>query len=150
TVDTPVASDLPPSEDREARDSEINSTGGQVYSAPIVRRSGGTPVIQVLFNNEYTVEMIVDTGASGTVLTQRVAQALGVEPTGRTNVSTASEQNVSFLLGNVDSIQVDGAQRNNVVVAIAGPSLETGLLGNDFFGQYDVTVRSDVVEFQER
>ncbi|NEQ96677.1 MAG: hypothetical protein F6K30_08135 [Cyanothece sp. SIO2G6] len=133
-----------------ASEDEAANTARQVYRAPIVRRSGGTPVIQVLFNNEYTVEMIVDTGASGTVITQRVAQSLGVQPTGRTNVSTASAQNVSFLLGEVDSIGVNGVQLDNVVVAIAGPELETGLLGNDFFGQYDVTVRSDVVEFQER
>jgi len=127
-----------------------NAAGRQVFSAPIVRRSGGTPVIQVLFNDRYTVEMIVDTGASGTVITQRVAQSLGVQPTGRTNVSTASAQNVTFLLGQVESIKVDGVGLENVVVAIAGPGLDTGLLGNDFFGRYDVTVRSNVVEFHER
>ncbi|MEB3232459.1 MAG: retropepsin-like aspartic protease [Leptolyngbyaceae bacterium] len=127
-----------------------NAAGRRVFSAPIVRRSGGTPVIQVLFNDRYTVEMIVDTGASGTVITQRVAQTLGVQPTGRTNVSTASAQNVSFLLGQVESIKVDGVGLENVVVAIAGPGLDTGLLGHDFFGRYDVTVRSDVVEFHER
>ncbi|MGK7891507.1 MAG: TIGR02281 family clan AA aspartic protease [Leptolyngbyaceae cyanobacterium] len=142
-----VASDLG---NPKPDDTNANAVGGQVYRAPIVRRSGGTPVIQVRFNNRYTVEMIVDTGASGTVITQRVAQALGVQPTGRTNVSTASAQNVSFLLGEVESIGVNGIQRDNAVVAIAGPELDTGLLGNDFFGQYDVTVRSDVVEFQER
>ena len=137
-------------DDNDADNDVANNASGQVHSAPIVRRSGGTPVIQVVFNGEYTVEMIVDTGASGTVITQRVAQSLGVRATGRTRVSTASAQNVDFLLGEVASIKVDGVELQNTVVAIAGPELDTGLLGNDFFGQYDVTVRSDVVEFRER
>lgn len=126
-----------------------NASGG-LYSAPIVRRSGGTPVIQVRFNNRYTVEMIVDTGASGTVLTQAVARNLGVEVIGETNMSTASAQSVPFQLGRVSTIDVQGAVLQNPVVAIAGPGLETGLLGNDFFKDYDVTVKSDVVEFRER
>ena len=131
-------------------DGEKVVEGDGLYLAPIVRRSGGTPVIHVEFNNRYTVEMIVDTGASGTVLTQQVAQTLGVEPFGQTNMATASAQNVPFLLGRVTSIEVEGAILENSVVAIAGPGLETGLLGNDFFQDYDVTVKADVVEFRER
>lgn len=128
---------------------EATATDG-LYSAPIIRRSGGTPVIQVKFNDSYTVEMIVDTGASGTVLTQVVARTLGVEVIGETNMSTASAQSVPFQLGRVSTIEVEGAVLDNPVVAIAGPGLETGLLGNDFFKDYDVTVKADVVEFRER
>lgn len=137
----------------EAPDTETGETQNATpvtYEAPIVRRSGGTPVIQVRFNNQYTIEMIVDTGASGTVLTQQVAQTLGIQPIGETNMATASAQNVPFLLGRVNSMEVNGASLENAVVAIAGPDLETGLLGNDFFSDYDVTVKSDVVEFRER
>jgi hypothetical protein len=35
-------------------------------------------------------------------------------------------------------------------VAIAGEELETGLLGHDFFGNYDVTIRRDVIEFSSQ
>ena len=142
--------------DGESSDSSTESentaapSADGVYRAPIVRRSGGTPVINVSFNGGRQVEMIVDTGASGTVLTRQVAQALGVRPTGQTRVSTASQQSVTFALGRVDLIEVNGARLENPVVAIAGPELETGLLGNDFFGRYDVTVKADVVEFRER
>ncbi|MGJ3252963.1 MAG: retropepsin-like aspartic protease family protein [Elainellaceae cyanobacterium] len=123
---------------------------GRVFQAPITRRAGGTPIIQVTFNGNQTFEMIVDTGASGTVITQPMAAALGVVPVGQTRVATASTSGVTFLLGRVNSVEVDGAVSRNVVVAIAGPELSTGLLGHDFFGNYDVTVRRDVVEFRER
>lgn len=123
---------------------------GRVYRAPIVRRSGGTPVVLVTFNNNQPFEMIVDTGASGTVITQPVARALGIQAVGETSVATASANNVTFQLGYVDSMEVGGSRRGRMLVAIAGPSLDTGLLGHDFFGRYDVTVRQDVVEFRER
>lgn len=127
-----------------------SAEGDGLYLAPIIRRSGGIPVILVTFNGQYTDEMIVDTGASGTVLTQQAASNLGVEPSGEINVDTASAQNVTFSVGRVASINVEGAILENVEVAIAGPDLETGLLGNDFFKNYDVTVKSDVVEFRKR
>jgi len=40
-------------------------------SSPIKRRASGTPVINVTFNGTQQFEMIVDTGASGTVITNR-------------------------------------------------------------------------------
>ena len=123
---------------------------GGVFRAPIVRRAGGTPVVMVTFNGNQTFEMIVDTGASGTVITQPMARALNVNPVGSTNVATASERSATFLLGYVRSLEVGGARSQNLLVAIAGPELSTGLLGHDFFGNYDVTVRQNVVEFRER
>jgi aspartyl protease family protein len=56
---------------------------------------------------------------------------------------------VEFDVGLVQSINVAGAVTDNVAVAIA-PALDIGLLGQDFFGQYDVTIKEDVVEFRER
>ena len=123
---------------------------GNVFRAPIVRRAGGTPVVRVTFNGNQTFDMIVDTGASGTVITQPMARALNITPVGSTNVATASARSATFLLGYVNSLEISGARSQNLLVAIAGPELSTGLLGHDFFGNYDVTVRQDVVEFRER
>lgn len=119
-----------------------------VFTAPIKRRMGGTPVIEVTFNGTQAFEMIVDTGASGTVITQKMAQALGVATVGKAKANTASAKGVEFPIGYVDSIAVDGAFANRVPVAIAGPELETGLLGHDFFGNYEVTIKRDAVEFR--
>lgn len=124
--------------------------GGKTFFAPIVRRAGSTPVISVTFNGSQKFEMIVDTGASGTLITRNMASALGVVPIAETSVDTASQQNVSLPLGYVNSIEVGGATANHVLVAVAGPDLSIGLLGHDFFGNYDITIRQNEVEFQER
>jgi len=128
----------------------VSSGGSGVYQVPILRRAGGTPVINVTYNGNRQFEMILDTGASGTVITAQMAAALNVVPVGQASVDTASERNVTFPLGYVDSIEAGGAIAQDVLVAVAGPSLGVGLLGQDFFSRYDVTVRQNVVEFRER
>jgi aspartyl protease family protein len=126
------------------------SPGNQkVFQAKIKRRDAGTPVIDVVFNGNKTFEMIVDTGASGTLITQRMASALGVRPvrTGRAGIADGSI--VEFPIGVVRSIRVGGAVIQNVEVAIA-KQMQIGLLGHDFFGNYDVKITKDVVEFYVR
>ncbi|NJN87911.1 MAG: aspartyl protease [Leptolyngbyaceae cyanobacterium SL_7_1] len=122
----------------------------ETFSAPIVRRVGGTPVINVTFNGGQTYEMIVDTGASGTLITQQMAITLGVVPVAQASVDTASARSVFFPLGYVRSVQVDRIVAENVLVAIAGSELDIGLLGQDFFGNYDLSIRQNQVEFQPR
>jgi clan AA aspartic protease (TIGR02281 family) len=122
-----------------------------VFQAAIKNRHGGTPVIDVIFNGGEQFEMIVDTGASGTVITQEMASALGVVPIGKARANTASDRDVEFAVGKVRSIEVGGAVINNVPVAIApAANLDMGLLGQDFFSNYDVTIKRDVVEFRSR
>ncbi|MDJ0618210.1 MAG: retropepsin-like aspartic protease [Calothrix sp. MO_192.B10] len=120
----------------------------KVFTAPITRRIGGTPIIQVTFNGNRQFEMILDTGASGTVITQKMAKALGVIPVGTAKANTASAKGVEFPIGYVNSIEIGGARVNRVAVAIAGSELETGLLGHDFFGNYDITIKRNSVEFR--
>lgn len=120
-----------------------------VFRAPIKRRVGGIPVIDVTFNGTQQFEMIVDTGASGTVLTQQVAAALGVVPMATAKANTANAKGVEFPVGYINSIEIGGAVVTSLPVAIApSTALETGLLGHDFFGSYDVTFKRDVVEFR--
>lgn len=120
------------------------------FRAPIKRRIGGTPIIDVTFNGKQRFEMIVDTGASGTVITQQMARLLGVTTVGKAKANTASAQSVEFPIGYVDSIEAGGVKIKKVAVAIAGSGLQNGLLGHDFFGNYDITIKSDVVEFRPR
>lgn len=128
----------------------INPSGNQkVFQAKIKRRAGGTPVIDVVFNGNKTFEMIVDTGASGTLITQRMAIALGVKTVRTERAGIADGSVVEFPIGRVQSIGVGGAQIKNVEVAIA-KQMEIGLLGHDFFGNYDVKIKKDVVEFYVR
>ena len=120
------------------------------FRAPIKRRIGGTPIIDVTFNGKQRFEMIVDTGASGTVITQQMARLLGVTTVGKAKANTASAQSVEFPIGYVDSIEAGGVKIKKVAVAIAGSGLQNGLLGHDLFGNYDITIKSDVVEFRPR
>ncbi|MCC5618854.1 retroviral-like aspartic protease family protein [Nostoc sp. CHAB 5836] len=119
-----------------------------VFTAPIKKRIGGTPIVEVTFNGQQQFEMIVDTGASGTVITQEMANALGVVTVGKAKANTASSRAVEFPVGYVNSMALGGVIANKVAVAIAGAELETGLLGHDFFGNYDVTIKRNVVEFR--
>ncbi|MBD2312183.1 retroviral-like aspartic protease family protein [Desertifilum sp. FACHB-1129] len=124
-----------------------DSPSRRVYQARIKRRLGGIPVIDVTFNGNQTFEMIVDTGASGSLITASMAQALRVVPT-RVEISAIADgSRVIFPVGYVQSIGVGGAVVRNVPVAIA-ERMDIGLLGHDFFGDYDVTIRRDVVEFR--
>lgn len=146
----PAALPNPPQES-PAVDLEFPPPDQLVFQAAIKRRISGTPVIDVTFNGTSKFEMIVDTGASGTVLTQETANALGLVPVAKAKANTASAKAVEFPISYVNSIQVGGALVKDVPVAIAPASvLETGLLGHDFFGNYDVTIKRDVVEFRPR
>ena len=127
------------------------SSSQSVFRATITHRIGGTPIINVAFNNTHQFEMIVDTGASQTVITQKMAAVLGVVPVATAKANTASDSNVRFSIGYVRSMQVSGAVIKDVPVAIApSAELEAGLLGHDFFENYDVTFKRDVVEFRPR
>jgi aspartyl protease family protein len=128
--------------------SATNSQG--IYRTVIKRREGRLPVIDVTFNGRYKFEMIVDTGASGTLITAEMARAMQLRPVGRIYVNTASEQGVPMLLALVNSMEVNGAVARNVRVAVANQGLDIGLLGHDFFGNYDLTIKRDVVEFRLR
>lgn len=129
--------------------SQFRTSIPRVFRAPIIGRLGGTPVIEVTFNGRQKFPMILDTGASGVVITSEMAAALGVKPVGKVTAKTPSNKAATFDVGFVDSIGVGGAVLTDVPVAIA-PQLDVGLLGQDFFASYDVTIRRDVVEFHVR
>ena len=115
----------------------------RVFQTKIKRRQAGTPVIDVTFNGNQKFEMLLDTGATQTTITPEMATAIGVVPTGVEKASVASGDIVSFPTGRVNSIEVGGATLQDAMVSI-GP---TGLLGQNFFGGYDLTIKRDVVEF---
>jgi len=118
------------------------------YEAPIIDSVYGIPIINVNFNGQ-TFPMMVDTGASGTLVTQPMAAALRIQPIGQVESSTANGVAV-FDVGYVRSIEIDGATVYNVPVAVGRPDLDIGLLGHDFFQYFDVTIRQNVVEFHPR
>lgn len=120
-----------------------------VFRVPIKRRSGKIPVINVTFNGDQPFEMIVDTGASNTLITQAMANVLNITPSGVINASIADGSQIEFQTSKVSSIAAGGVVAKDVEVAIA-PRAQIGLLGHDFFGNYDVKILQNIVEFHRR
>jgi aspartyl protease family protein len=123
-----------------------------VAQVPILRRSGGVPVIKVTFNRTQTFDMLVDSGASITVITRPMARALGI-----TSADVVREVKFATANGTVvkpivrmNAVEFGGVADTNVEVAVAAPGMEMGLLGQDFLGRYDVSIRRDVIEFYRR
>ena len=116
-----------------------------VYRVPIKRRLASTPVIDVMFNGK-KFEMILDTGASSTLITQRMAIALGLKPSGARQMIIADGSRVKFLTANVGSVTTGGMPARKLTVTVA-PNSDIGLLGHDFFDRYDVKIKRSVIEF---
>ena len=115
---------------------------------PIIERRGGTPVIEVMVNGR-RYPMILDTGASHTHITRAMADELGVEVIGQASVATASSSRAVVDVAYVNSIQVGNITRSNLPVSI-GDAVPIGLLGNDVYKNFDVTLQANSIEFLPR
>jgi aspartyl protease family protein len=129
------------------RTQSIRKSG--IHVVPIKGRRFGIPVIDVKFNDKYTFEMMLDTGASSVVITEKMAEILRVNHTETVLVSTPSNNSFKMPAGYVYSVGVGELTRKNTYV-ITSPTMDMGLLGQSFFSQYDLTIKSNVVEFKER
>jgi gag-polyprotein putative aspartyl protease len=117
-----------------------------IYRAAIKYYSSGIPVVDVVFNGAQQFEMMVDTGASGTMITTSMAQQLRVKTVGSVQATTPSGIK-QFDVGYIDSMVVGGGALREFPVAI-GP---VALLGHDFFGDCNISIKRDqnVVEFSQ-
>lgn len=128
-----------------------SAPSGTVIRVPIKRREFGTLVIDVTLTNrniKESFEMMLDTGASGTAITQEMAARLNIETIAVAKVSTAAG-GALIGVGCLDAVQVGAASLKNVPVGIP-PGLDIGLLGQDFFSRYDMTIKNNFVEFRVR
>lgn len=119
-----------------------------IFAVPIKRREANIAVIDVVLNGQQTFEMLVDTGASGSVITPAMAQSLDLEIEGTTKIATAGGV-VQAYVARLNSLAAGGITVNNLLVVIA-PNVPMGLLGQDFFGDYDLVIRENTVEFHVR
>ncbi|MGB3692618.1 MAG: hypothetical protein WA865_19200 [Spirulinaceae cyanobacterium] len=58
-------------------------------------------------------------------------------------------QGVEFALGRLKSLETGGVSLKDLVVAIS-PTLDIGLLGQDVYGNYDVSIKENVIELRVR
>jgi clan AA aspartic protease (TIGR02281 family) len=97
--------------------------------------------------------MIVDTGASRTVLSRQFARRAGIEPIDVRVVTTASGEAVMFG-GRADRISVSGARLPGVPVFVQASTRKVlgdgidGLLGLSFLGNFHVSLNAGVRRLQ--
>jgi predicted aspartyl protease len=127
---------------------EVNTPAPKVksrfYRIKIKRRLAATPVVDVNFNGK-SFEMIWDTGASSTLITQDMAKALRIKPSGYREVIVADGSILKFPVTAIKSVSAGGVTARNLEVTIANKA-DVGLLGHDFFGNYDVKIKRNVIE----
>ncbi|MGF1514356.1 MAG: tetratricopeptide repeat protein [Elainellaceae cyanobacterium] len=116
---------------------------------PIKYRQGGTPVIDMLLNGQHAFEMVVDTGAGMTVITEYMARAIGLQRSGWCQAQVADGRWVNLESGWMRSLGVQSAIIHNVRVAVV-PDSAAGLLGQDFFTAYDLRILDREIEFYRR
>jgi predicted aspartyl protease len=122
----------------------------EFFSVPIKAQIRGLAVIEVNVNGKQAFDMIFDTGASKTLITASMAYTLGLEPVGKARVVVADGAIVEVDIAQLQSMEIDGRLKRNFQVAVAPPSMPIGLLGQDFFRGYDVTITNKAIEFRKR
>ena len=121
-----------------------------------IERVGELMVVTVQLNHDRTARLIVDTGASHTLLSRTIAQDLGLfslPPVALVTLHTVGGSVQSEVV-QIDSIQLAGAEVRQSLAAIhdmpdAPPGIE-GLLGQSFLRQFEVTVNAAKGELQLR
>lgn len=91
---------------------------------------------EALINNQ-KVNVLVDTGATGVAISQRVADKLGLKSIEAIRTETANGSSVGYMV-RLESVKVGGVEAQNVAAMIA-PGLDGDvLLGMSYLGRMDV------------
>ncbi len=109
---------------------------GQENTVVLKRGLDGHYRAEALINGE-KVNVLVDTGATGVAISQRVADRLNLKSITAIRTQTANGESVGYMV-RLRSIKVGGVEANDVSAMIA-PGLEGDvLLGMSYLGRMDV------------
>lgn len=101
----------------------------------------GSAVVEVMFNQKYTFDLIVDTGATMTMLTEKMQRAMRLNTIDRTWCGVADGRYVELDVCHVNSLTVQKATVNHLDVLVAPRETRAeGLLGQDFLRNYEVRI----------
>ncbi|MCW6037674.1 retroviral-like aspartic protease family protein [Spirulina subsalsa FACHB-351] len=139
--ESPVVT-IPPPDDRRS------------FEIPIKRRVASIPVVDVRFNGE-SYEMLFDTGATTTMILPSMARQLNMQSLGKSRVTVADGRTIEVDVGRVSELQLGELIVENVMVTFGNRTNERGmgnmgLLGQNVFGDYDVTIMENVIKLTER
>lgn len=105
-----------------------------------VRPMGRSTIVSVIFNQSITGNLILDTGATNTVVSRRLAGLLSLHPVGNAAIQTVGGM-IGATVARVQSLKVGDAEVTDLPVVIhdfsRDPRFE-GLLGMDFLGRYTI------------
>ena len=111
-------------------------------------------VVPVMINNRGPYKFLLDTGATKTILSAKVADKLGI-PKGRIEMLFSAAGNVPVSVRTIRMLEVGATRMKNVEV-VAGnlPLVQTlkvdGLLGGDYLRRFKVSIDYDngIVDLQ--
>ncbi len=129
--------------------SEVRSDPNGKIKIRIKRFRNKIPTVDVVFNGDRTYEMIFDTGASRTLITSEMAKSLSVVSYNHADFNIADGSNVRFPIGEVKSIEI-GSFKIQVMPVVIAERADIGLLGNDFFGNFDIKIGRSEIELSPR
>lgn len=125
---------------------EIQPTNEQQTSSNLIkvpiRMNGTAAFVSVVLNHTLRAEMLLDTGATYTLVARRIATSLRLYESSRATLATANGF-ISVPLAHMDSIKVGIAEASNLVVAIQDISMHSavdGLLGLDFLSRFHTSI----------
>lgn len=109
---------------------------GEESTVVLKRGLDGHYRTEALINGE-KVDVLVDTGATGVAISQRVADKLNLQSINAVRTNTANGDSIGYMV-RLNSVKIGGVQANNVAAMIA-PGLDGDvLLGMSFLGRMDV------------
>jgi clan AA aspartic protease (TIGR02281 family) len=119
------------------------------FSLPIISKNNDVPVVEIVINGRDRIPMMLDTGASKTLLTKGVAERLKLVSQGKTKAKTANGT-AEFDTVKLDSVEFGQGKVTDLSVAVGDNNLNYGLLGHDVYKGYDITLAEDNVQFKKR
>ena len=119
------------------------------FSLPIIDKNNNVPIVEIVINGRDRIPMMLDTGASKSLLTKGVAERLKLVSSGKTNAKTANGT-AEFDTVKLDSVEFGQGKVTDLSVAVGDNNLNYGLLGHDVYKGYDITLTEDSVQFKKR
>ena len=136
---------VPPEQrERAVRDASRRSHGRTASSGEVripFERDGNLLKLVVRLDDRIEAAFYMDTGASGVVIPQKVADQLGFDSTAAAEMVAAATAGGSVLLPvmTLRSLSLGGA-RIRSLRAVVNPNLQVGLLGGAFFNRFAYSV----------
>jgi hypothetical protein len=104
--------------------------------------SGGSVIVPVVFNSSVKTHLVLDTGASSTLISRNVATSLALHHIGAVRGVTVGGV-INLAVARVKSLKIGSAEVFDLTVTIHDFSQHfpyDGLLGMDFLSQFDVSL----------